>query len=309
MTVTPDSRQLVYSIAETGTPPPSAVDAEDAAARAGPAVSLKGSRLKSFTLFQQGRSVGELPSTDYIDTDPCFLSDAGLTLLFASNGRNRRSTSDILAVSQAAPDELRILQRGTAEAAVAYPSAGADGSLAFVRIPNGGGSTHEVLVIDGKKRAIEARPAPIKIAHATQPRLSPDGSRIVYIDTETGNLIVADNTGTKPVSLTTKGKEIRDFLRSRQPGYDAELSPPYANPVWSPDGKFILYTGIDALDKNGRPNEDIWIIPANNSAKPTQLTNDGSADIMPCWSRDNTIYFISNRGGKWAVYRMAAPIP
>lgn len=306
MTVTPDSRMLVYSIAETGTPPPSAVDAEDASARPASAVSLKGCRLKSFTLYP-GRSVGDLPTTDYIDTDPFFLSDAGMTLLFASNGKNRRSTSDVIAVSQAAPDELRILQRGTAEAAMMYPSAGADGTLAFVRIPNGGDGTPETLIIDGRKRAIEARPAPAKIAHATQARLSPDGSRIAYIDRETSNIMIAESNGAKAAAITTKGKEIREFLRSRQPGYDAEVTPPFANPTWSPDGRYILYTGIEALDRNGRPNEDIWLIPASSGAKPIQLTNDGSVDMLPLWSRDNSIYFVSNRGGKWAIYRLPLP--
>jgi hypothetical protein len=309
ITVTPDGRQLVYAIAETGTPAPTAVDAEDAAAaKPVAAVNLKSSRLKSFTLFQ-ARTIGELPFTNYIDTDPCFLSDAGLTLLFASNGRNRRSTSDILAVSQAAPDEVRILQAGTPEFAVSYPTSGADGTLAYVRTPNHADASPDVMIIDGKKRAIEARPAATKIANATQPRLSPDGSRIAYIDHESGNVMVADTAGGKAVALTTKGREIREYLRSRQPGYDPELSPPYSTPVWSPDGRFIVYAGIDALDKNGRPNEDLWLISSSGAhgAKPMQLTNDGSADFMPCWTRDNSIYFISNRGGKWAIYRMAPP--
>lgn len=81
------------------------------------------------------------------------------------------------------------------------------------------------------------------------------------------------------------------------------------NPTWSPDGRWIAYASV--------PNPSEWA--DFSDAQPEHaalhmcdafgqgrvaLTGDGFVDLMPSWSNDNEIFFVSNRtGGEniWAV--------
>lgn len=56
---------------------------------------------------------------------------------------------------------------------------------------------------------------------------------------------------------------------------------------------------------DGKQNWDIWLMPADDFGKRIQLTLNGSVDDNPVWDRNgNAIYFRSNRGGKWNVWRL-----
>jgi TolB protein len=80
---------------------------------------------------------------------------------------------------------------------------------------------------------------------------------------------------------------------------------PYSYPSWSADGKTILYVSMRGHDEKGRPNEDIWAIAADGG-QPEQLTFNGSVDTFPVMSPDGKhVYFLSNRGQRWAIWRMA----
>ena len=64
-----------------------------------------------------------------------------------------------------------------------------------------------------------------------------------------------------------------------------------SEPVWSPDGRFIAYSG----DAGG--NFDIWIQQVSDG-KPNQITRDASHDWQPDWSPDgNNLVFRSERDG------------
>lgn len=90
----------------------------------------------------------------------------------------------------------------------------------------------------------------------------------------------------------------------------------FSTPSISPDGKWILFVGSNALPvknvviKNANElfyNTDIYVCRSDGS-QLTQLTYHAADDLSPVWSRDGKyIYFISQRGsqtGTANVWRM-----
>jgi TolB protein len=78
------------------------------------------------------------------------------------------------------------------------------------------------------------------------------------------------------------------------------LTPSYLH-GWSPDGKFLIYTG-------GRNGEfDIYRIAADGSGAEVRLTNAKGVDDGPEYSPDGRfIYFNSVRSGRMQIMRMRA---
>ena len=78
-----------------------------------------------------------------------------------------------------------------------------------------------------------------------------------------------------------------------------QLAPSYLH-SWSPDGKFLIYTG-------GRNGEfDIYRIASDGSGTEVNLTNSKGLDDGPEYSRDGKyIYFNSVRSGLMQIWRMA----
>jgi hypothetical protein len=78
----------------------------------------------------------------------------------------------------------------------------------------------------------------------------------------------------------------------------APLTPSYLH-GWSPDGKFLVYTG-------GRSGKyDIYTIPSDGSAPETRLTDSPGLNDGPEYTPDGQfIYFNSNRRGPMQLWRM-----
>ncbi len=119
---------------------------------------------------------------------------------------------------------------------------------------------------------------------------SEGGAKVLYsaTDQNTGNLkiwvMAVDGTNQSQLTLSEKSVE--------------------KHASWSPDGNRILYTSNIGKDSNGKRNYDVWMMDVNGS-NFTQLTTNGSADIMPVSSPDGKhIYFLSNRGWVWNLWRM-----
>jgi hypothetical protein len=78
------------------------------------------------------------------------------------------------------------------------------------------------------------------------------------------------------------------------------------NPAWNHEGTKIALVSDRGVDEEQRHNFDVWIIDLVRPSQPIQLTSNGSWDDCPVWDPGgNSIYFRSNRGGEWAIWKMA----
>ena len=110
---------------------------------------------------------------------------------------------------------------------------------------------------------------------------SPDGSKIVYVSDQGGNLdiVVLDSDGSNPVQLTTT----------------LALE---GSPAWTPDGGRILYES----DLGG--SSQIWIMNADGSEQ-VQLTQGDYANYRPSVSPDGQrVLLASSRDKNYEIYLM-----
>jgi Tol biopolymer transport system component len=112
------------------------------------------------------------------------------------------------------------------------------------------------------------------------PDLAPDGSRVTFTSTRSGEneVWVADVSDGNLIQLTSMGAI---------PG----------GPRWSPDGKTI------AFHSNPAGNNDIFVVSAEGG-KPLNLTSDSAGDAAASFSRDGWVYFTSNRRGRQATWKV-----
>ena len=130
---------------------------------------------------------------------------------------------------------------------------------------------------DGLFRPIDV----FQIEYASEPRISPDGKRIVYIrnfmdimkDRRRSNLWIVDATGARHRPLTTG---------NRNDGA----------PRWSPDGRRLLYTSSPAAD--GSVQIYCRWMDTGQTAKLTNLTSSPGGLV---WSPD----------GRWIAFSMFVP--
>ncbi|MCJ7729460.1 MAG: PEGA domain-containing protein [Sedimentisphaerales bacterium] len=137
---------------------------------------------------------------------------------------------------------------------------------------------------------------PTQLREGQSPRISPpDGGKIMFVRidklSKKKQIWVMNPNGSEETQLTQNSE------------YDAE------NPAWSPDGKWIVFDADEGLDSQKRQNYDVWLMAADGSKK-TQLTTNGSWDDSPCWDHTGRfIYFRSNRGGAWNIWRFEPILP
>jgi hypothetical protein len=111
------------------------------------------------------------------------------------------------------------------------------------------------------------------------PQISPDGSRLVFQSTRSGQyeLWLSDR----------RGSHARPLTRSAI----------YKSPArWSPDNRHVTFT--TRLD--GR--SDVWILDVDSGETKT-LVSDPTSAVAPSWSHDGRrVYFGSLRGGDWQIW-------
>ena len=80
------------------------------------------------------------------------------------------------------------------------------------------------------------------------------------------------------------------------------------DPAFNATGTMIAFASDRAKDaEDGRPNYDIWTLDLANPGQLKQITKNGSVDDRPVFdpSGDN-LYFRSNRGGAWGIWKISA---
>lgn len=131
--------------------------------------------------------------------------------------------------------------------------------------------------------AVQFRVLPVVVEQSNDRGVSPspDGQSVAFRRGR-GDLVVMD--------LLTND------LRTLVKGWDSDL-----HWRWSPDGRYIAY---DQNDLNFSTN--IFIIPADGSHQPVNITRHPRNDFNPRWSADGRILtFISNRSGDgFDLYRV-----
>jgi TolB protein len=79
------------------------------------------------------------------------------------------------------------------------------------------------------------------------------------------------------------------------------------NPAWSPDGKWIAYATVPNPGQwaaEGRPPvADLYLVDLTGSSR-VSLTSGGGVNLMPTWSSNNRLFFVSNRAGVDNVWAM-----
>jgi dipeptidyl aminopeptidase/acylaminoacyl peptidase len=163
---------------------------------------------------------------------------------------------------------------------------------------------------------IDGSEAPRRFTAGTKrdadPRWSPQGDRLAFTSKREGGaaqLFVIPLAGGEPVKLTDFKEDV-------------------SQAAWSPDGKRILFVSrlrdeaYEETDEKKRPprrftrlqfkldNEGwtadrpqhLFVVPADGSAEPTQLTSGDYEDARPAWSPDGSrIAFASARHEDWDV--------
>ncbi|MBL0026427.1 MAG: PD40 domain-containing protein [Saprospiraceae bacterium] len=105
--------------------------------------------------------------------------------------------------------------------------------------------------------------------------ISPDGKKMAYIRGK-GTLIIAD--------ITNEGKITNETILN-------DSWAPEQGLVWSPDSKWVAYSQNDLY-----ANEEVFIQPADNSARPVNVSMHPRTDRHPKWSADGSkLGFISER--------------
>lgn len=307
LAISPNGDRIIYSEA-VYTNPISAPDAATLSVEDQRVYNLKGANLRGINIV--GGGVQHITTEDFQDMFPSFSAD-GSRILFSSNRRG--ASLGILGIRANGRSGISDIYVDHRNGMVLQPSSAADGTVAFC-----------VINVDPVRKVVTDTQVwthygpnefPTQITRGRNPSISPEGDHIAYINPEDGNLWVIDPDGSNRIQLTSGASEImrryrRSLSNAERTIFDANRTAdldqivPFSNPSWTPDGKTILYTSMEGTDPTGRPNQDIWMMKADGSDKQ-QLTTNGSADRFPLMSpAGDEIYFLSNRGESWAIWRM-----
>jgi Tol biopolymer transport system component len=115
-----------------------------------------------------------------------------------------------------------------------------------------------------------------------EPAVSPDGGRVAFVSTRSGNpeVWVTGRDGGTAMKLTSfRGARIE-------------------TPRWSPDGRRLVFSA------RRETRADLWVVEAAGGVPDSLTTGPGDA-VAPSWSRDGqSIYFASRRSGAWQVWKL-----
>ena len=221
----------------------------------------------------------------------------------------------------------------------AFPTFSPDGRrIAFCSTRSG---SWQVYVMDADGRnAVQVTSGRTQCIH---PSFAPDGKRLAYSslgarsnqwEIWTANLETGEQRmvgyGLFPSWSPRKDADRIAYQRARQRGSrwfslwtidltdgegrrptEVAVSPVAAivTPSWSPDGRRLAFATVvePASDWGGKPKgqQDVWTIDADGTNRQ-RLTDGSGSNLMPAWSGDGRVYFISDRDGRDCVWSVNA---
>lgn len=206
----------------------------------------------------------------------------GDSVLFASDNTSPNALLWRMQVDTGGTRMIRI----TSSDSLDYDPSGGQEFVAYTSIPRRAKSPEVWLTRpDGRE--------PSLVTDGESPQISPSGDKIAFIKLWTAP---GGQSAVRQLwVMNVNGGEATQLTQNR----DFEV----IDPKWSPDGKWIVYASNEGKDARGVRNFDIWLMTADGRRK-MQLTSDGSHDSSPSFDRTGKyIYFRSNRGGFWNVWR------
>jgi len=218
--------------------------------------------------------------SDYAALSP----DGKLVAYSADGGLDREPDLYIKQVAGGQPIRL------TTDGGNTAPDFSPDGSKIVFRSNRDGGGIYEIPSFGGEARQV-AR-------DGWNPKFSPDGTRIAYWIGDEGVDPAIPGTGTVWVVPQAGGPPQRvgpDFTAAR-------------NPIWSPDGKYLLFTGYTSSKAFERSSIDWWVVAVNGGHAVKTGTREALAraglqvpinyfPIPWCWSAAaSTVVFSGDTG-------------
>jgi Tol biopolymer transport system component len=285
------------------------------------AVVDKPSPNRPFAIFLQAldgvrRELTLPPAGSVGDSDPVFSRDGG-SLAFV-----RTSAVGVKDVYVMRP-ETGVARRVTADAAyVSGLSWSGDGSrLVFSSSRAGAPCLWTVPIMARKPRVVAGLPG-----DAVYPSVSPSGRRLAYMHLSMNTQIWRLSLGGrarpaaliqstrldagpqfspdgKSIALTSNRHGSFEIWTCRADGSNVVELTSFRGPTgagsprWSPDGSYIVF------DCRREGKTDIYVIPSRGGP-PARLTQGDAENAVPSWSRTGWVYFASNRGGDFQVWKM-----
>ena len=238
-----------------------------------------------------------LENPGYIDTAPSIAPDGEDVLVFQSN-RYERTKPDIFAIRLSLQDGELATRGGLMQLT--------GGSwFNFAPAPGSFSSTEIVcLTADPLASGVAAQVRTVRIDGAFPTVYPQRGNHVNML--ERRKVVI---TATSPVE-----KRTRLLVASLDDRTESTLAavPPFATANCSmatacPDGsKRVLFVSDAEKTTKGRPQNDIFLLRADGTVR--RLTANESDDLIPAWSplpsEPDIVYFLSNRGGAYNVWKM-----
>lgn len=239
------------------------------------------------------RVVTQLTNDPSDDANPTFSPD-GQKIAFTSN---RAGNWDVYVMPATGGKAVQITSEGSDEIA---PSWSPDGTrLVFSRLSSAS-RRWEMWVCD------VSNPTNAQfIGHGLFPKWCPvagmgdrAGERVLFQ--------LGRERGRRTFSLWTI--DLLDGLATNATEIASSANTALINPTWSPDGNWVAFAEVPASEARGplatvRPTEStLWMININGEER-VRLTG-GGVSLSPVWSRENRMFFVSDRTGKdniWSV--------